>query len=62
MKRNEVRLPAGWSSHDQHSGGSGAPPGLTTKPCQELADDRKVQTTKRLPLVLHKEPEGEDPS
>ena len=27
-------------SLDGYWGGAGAPPGLTTKPCQELADDR----------------------
>ena len=29
-------------SQDWHPGGAGAPPGSTTRPCQELADDREV--------------------
>ena len=29
-------------SQDRHPGGAGAPPGSTTRPCQELADDREV--------------------
>jgi hypothetical protein len=34
----------------EHPGGAGAPPGLTTKPCQELADDR-LAYAKRDPLI-----------
>jgi hypothetical protein len=30
-----------------HSGGSGAPPGPNTRPCQELADDRAVHAKRR---------------
>ena len=30
------------SSQARHSGGVGAPPGPKMRPCQELADDRKV--------------------
>jgi hypothetical protein len=37
-----VRCPAGLASQARHSGGAGAPPGSTMRPCQELADDRKV--------------------
>ena len=34
-----------------HPGGGGAPPGLTKKPCQELADDLRAQA-KRLRSLL----------
>jgi len=34
----------------RHSGGAGAPPGSTTRPCQELADDR-LAYPKRDPSV-----------
>jgi hypothetical protein len=46
-----VRCPAGQASLAGHSGGAGAPPGSTKRPCQELADDRKAQA-KRLRLLL----------
>jgi len=29
---------------NRHPGGAGAPPVPTTRPCQELADDRQVYT------------------
>ena len=32
--------PAGEASQATHSGGAGAPPGVTRDPCQELADRR----------------------
>ena len=44
MRRREAgrgAAPAGWIAI-RHSGGIGAPPGLTTRPCQELADDREA--------------------
>src|SRR5581483_7469877 len=37
-RRDGVRRPAGFVA-TRHSGGTGAPPGTTTSPCQELADD-----------------------
>ncbi len=37
-RRDGVRRPAGFVA-TKHSGGTGAPPGTTTSPCQELADD-----------------------
>jgi len=46
-----VRCPAGQASLARHSGGAGAPPGSTKRPCQELADDRKAHA-KRLRLLL----------
>jgi hypothetical protein len=46
-----VRCPAGQASLARHSGGAGAPPGSTKRPCQELADDRKAQA-KRLRSLL----------
>ena len=46
-----MRCPAGQASLARHSGGAGAPPGSTKRPCQELADDRKAQA-KRLRLFL----------
>ena len=39
-----MRCPAGQASLAWHSGGAGAPPGSTKRPCQELADDRKAQS------------------
>jgi hypothetical protein len=39
--RDGARRPRG-SFAVSHPGGIGAPPGLTTKPCQELADDREA--------------------
>ena len=41
-------LRAGMQS--RHSGGAGAPPGDTTVPCQELADDPRVYS-KREPVA-----------
>jgi hypothetical protein len=40
--RDEVRCPAGRGSQPRHSGGAGAPPGSTMRPCQELADDLSI--------------------
>ena len=57
LKRDEVRCLAGRLTHSRHSGGTGAPPGLTMKPCQELADDRKVYT-KRDPDPSHEAKNG----
>jgi len=59
-----VRRPAGPVSQAGHSGGGGAPPGLTKKPCQELADDREVQTNesdRRLSTALSRR-EAEHPN
>jgi hypothetical protein len=39
--------PAGWFA-SQHSGGAGAPPGVTRDPCQELADRRFSRFEKRV--------------
>jgi hypothetical protein len=39
VRRDEARCPAGQASQARHSGGAGAPPGSTMRPCQELADD-----------------------
>ena len=53
MRRREAgwgAAPAGLVAQIGHSGGAGAPPGLTTKPCQELADDR-LAYAKRDPLI-----------
>ncbi len=41
-RRDGVRRPAGSCTQHGHSGGTGAPPGTTTSPCQELADDLGV--------------------
>ena len=38
--RWQRRLRASFAT--RHSGGAGAPPGITTNPCQELADDLGV--------------------
>ena len=50
-------------SRQQFSGGVGAPPGSTTRPCQELADDRrfKPNACDRLVLVgaMHRDEEPE---
>ena len=46
-----MRCPAGQASLARYSGGAGAPPGSTKRPCQELADDRKAQA-KRLRSLL----------
>ena len=45
----------------RHSGGGGAPPGLTKKPCQELADDLRVCQTPAItsPEALSKRRNGE---
>ena len=51
MRRDGVRCPAGQASLARYSGGAGAPPGSTKRPCQELADDRKAQA-KRLRSLL----------
>jgi len=41
VRRDGVRRPrVGFA--DRHPGGAGAPPVPTTRPCQELADDRQV--------------------
>ena len=53
MRRREAgrgAAPAGLVAQIGHSGGAGAPPGLITKPCQELADDR-LAYAKRDPLI-----------
>ncbi len=39
MTWDGVRRPAGSCTQHGHPGGTGAPPGTTTSPCQELADD-----------------------
>jgi len=41
VRRDEARRPRVWFA-TRHPGGAGAPPGSTTRPCQELADDRQV--------------------
>jgi hypothetical protein len=51
VRRDGVRCPAGQASLARYSGGAGAPPGSTKRPCQELADDRKAQA-KRLRSLL----------
>jgi hypothetical protein len=38
-ERDGVRRPAGGFTLKSHPGGDGVPPGPTTRPCQELADD-----------------------
>jgi hypothetical protein len=38
-KAGRGAAPAGSVTQTRHSGGIGAPPGATTSPCQELADD-----------------------
>jgi len=45
MRRREAgrgAVPAGLATQAEHPGGAGAPPVPITRPCQELADDRKV--------------------
>jgi len=45
MRRREAgrgAVPAGLATQAERPGGVGAPPGPITRPCQELADDRKV--------------------
>jgi hypothetical protein len=42
VRRGEARCPAGLASQAWHSGGAGAPPGSTMRPCQELADDLSI--------------------
>ncbi len=37
-----VAVSRGPDGHIRHSGDAGAPPGTTTSPCQELADDLSV--------------------
>ena len=44
-KRDEVRCPCGLADAQRHSGRRRAPPGSTTRPCQELADDPRVYST-----------------
>ena len=41
-KAGRGAAPAGSCTQHEHSGGAGAPPGSTTRPCQELADDLGV--------------------
>src|SRR5680860_1630303 len=48
--RDLVRCPCGTRSQTCRSGRCRAPPGLTTKPCQELADDRKVYSKRGPPI------------
>ena len=65
MRRREAgrgAVPRGSGSSTRHSGGAGAPPGLTMKPCQELADDRKVQTKRRLSPLLSVDAERGTPT
>jgi hypothetical protein len=38
-EEDEVAVSRGPDGHIRHSGDAGAPPGTTTSPCQELADD-----------------------
>ncbi len=47
-RRDGVRRPAGFVA-TKHSGGTGAPPGTTTSPCQELADDLGVALNTQRP-------------
>src|SRR5581483_4788176 len=44
-----VRRPAGSCTRHEHSGGTGAPPGTITSPCQELADDLGVALNTQRP-------------
>ncbi len=50
-------MPAGLATQAEHPGGAGAPPVPITRPCQELADDRKVYT-KRDPDPSHEAKNG----
>ena len=55
MRRREAgrgAVPAGGLSQGSRSGGVGAPPGSTMRPRQELADDPRVQPTKRNPCLF----------
>ncbi len=62
--RDGVRRPAGSCTRHEHSGGTGAPPGTTTSPCQELADDLGVALNTQRPNlkrgpVFAKSPQNE---
>ena len=47
----------GRGSHSPHPGGVGAPPGGTTVPCQELADDRRECAAKARPDAGRRTPQ-----
>jgi hypothetical protein len=51
VKRDGVRCPCGQVTQDLHSGRRRAPPGSTMRPCQELADDRRVHPKRRRSLL-----------
>ena len=58
-----MRCPCGFhSTRVKHSGRRRAPPGSTTRPCQELADDPRVYTKRRLSPLSSVDAETRNPN